>query len=486
MTLTTRLSIFSLAALALVLAGFSTTLFVLARTYLYRQVDERLESGLETLSAAVEVGPGGVEWEPGERGLSLGREYGPEQVRWVVCDSRGRVVDRSPNSTGDDFLNDCSWRMLSDPSSFHEEGNRGETWRMAQRRVPEFSPPSGQRDLRHANGSVRDQVYPALSLTVGVSLEPIRLTLRNLAVALSAVAVAIWLLALFLGGWLCRRALVPVTDMAAAARAMGSLDHNHRLPVAARGDELEDLGRAFNDLLDRLDESFERQRRFTGDASHQLRTPLAGMLGQIEVSLRRDRSPTEYRHTLELIHAQAGQLRAIVESLLFLARADAEARLPDLETIDLSAWLREHVGRWADHLRSHDLNTESHLNEPIWVRVQTALLGQLLDNLWDNACKYSETGVPITLRVAKGSDTASLVVEDAGCGISPDDLPHVFEPFYRSPRERQRGAAGIGLGLAVARRIATAFGGTLEVESRLGEGSRFTLTLPFSGRSNGR
>jgi len=481
MSLTTRLSVFFLAALAVVLAGFSTTLFLLARTYLHRQVDERLEFALETLSTAVETAPQGVEWEPDERRLSLGRDDGPEQVRWVVCDSHGHVVDRSRNSAGDDFLLECSWRMLSDPASFHEERSQGVPWRMSQRRVPEFIP-SGERDLRPVVGSDdaerREQFYPALSLTAGMSLEPIRVTLRNLAVALSALSLALWLLAAFFGRWLCRRALAPVSEMAEAARAMGSVERDHRLPVAARGDELEDLGRAFNDLLNRLDESFERQRRFTGDASHQLRTPLTGMLGQIEVSLRRDRSPQEYRQTLELIHGQAGQLRAIVESLLFLARADAEARLPDLETIDLNAWLRGHVAHWAEHPRAHDLRKEIPSNEPIWVRVQTSLLGQLLDNLLDNACKYSEAGTPITVRLAIGADNATLVVEDAGRGIAPEDLPHVFEPFYRSPRDRQRGATGIGLGLAVARRIATALGGTLEVESRLGEQSQFKLELP--------
>jgi signal transduction histidine kinase len=485
MTLTSRLSVFFLAALAVVLAGFSTTLFILARTYLHRQVDERLAFALEALSAALEAGPQGVEWEPDQRGLSLGKDDGPEQVRWVVCDFHGRVVDRSPNSGSDDLLPDCSWRIVSEASSLLEEKIRGDTWRMAQRRVPDFVS-SGPRDLRPAVGpddpDRLDRVYPALSLTVAASLEPLQVKLRTLAIVLCALSVALWLLAAFLGRWLCRRALAPVSEMAAAARAMRSADRGQRLPIAARGDELEDLGRAFNGLLDRLDESFERQRRFTGDASHQLRTPLASMLGQVEVTLRRDRSAQEYRQTLELIQGQTGQLRAIVESLLFLARADAEARLADLAAIDLNAWLLEHVARWADHVRANDLRTEFASNEPIWVQVQTPLLGQLVDNLWDNACKYSEAGAPITMRLANGADAATLVVEDAGRGISPEDLPHVFEPFYRSPRERRRGAVGFGLGLAVAQRIAIAFGGTLEVDSRLGEKTQFKLRLP-AGRA---
>jgi heavy metal sensor kinase len=481
MTLTTRLSVFFLAALTLVLAGFSTTLYLLAKSYLHRQVDERLEAALETLSAAVEENPQGVEWEPDERRMSLGRDTSPSQVRWVVTDPEGRVVECSPNSQGDDFLPDVSRRLVSDPANDHVEDYGGQTWKTLQRRVPRILP-SQSEEFRGSAGSedadLHARFYPALTLTVSTSLEPVRLTLRNLAVALGGLSLAIWLLAAIVGRWLCRRALVPVTDMATAARAMSAAHRDQRLPVAQRGDELEDLGRAFNDLLDRLGESFERQRRFTGDASHQLRTPLAAMLGQIEVALRRERPPGEYRQILTLLRSQADNLREIVEALLFLARADAEARLPELETVDLAKWVKDHSSRWGGDVRFRDLRVDPSSRGPLWVKAQPALLSQLLDNLWSNACKYSEAGAPILVRTEQGPDAIFLLVQDAGKGIASEDLPHVFEPFYRSPRERRLGLAGIGLGLAVARRIATALGGTLAVESRMGAGSRFTLRLP--------
>ena len=133
---------------------------------------------------------------------------------------------------------------------------------------------------------------------------------------------------------------------------MSAADLDRRLPLAGTGDELDDLSRAFNGLLDRVGESFERQRRFTGDASHQLRTPLTAMLGQAEVALRHDRDPAEYRRVLESVRGQAQHLRRIVEALLFLARADAEARRPELERIDLAAWAAEHLTTWAGHERA--------------------------------------------------------------------------------------------------------------------------------------
>jgi signal transduction histidine kinase len=256
-------------------------------------------------------------------------------------------------------------------------------------------------------------------------------------------------------------------------------DLDERLPIAQTADELEELGRAFNDLLGRVQEAFERQRRFTGDASHQLRTPLTAMLGQLEVALRRTRSADEYRAALAAARSQADHLRQLVEMLLYLARADAEARLPQLERTEWSAWLASHLERWSNHARRKDLRVEVP-SPPRWVRVQPALLGQLLDNLLDNACKYSEPGTPITVQLGGDATVATLAVEDAGSGIDPADLPHVFEPFYRSEEARRHSRAGLGLGLAVASRIAGALGGALAAESEPGKGSRFILSLPVA------
>src|SRR5260370_2319896 len=143
--------------------------------------------------------------------------------------------------------------------------------------------------------------------------------------------------------------------MAANAREMNVDDLGNRLAIRSTGDELEDLSRSFNGLLERLQESFERQRQFTGDASHQLRTPLTAMLGQVEVALRHARPAEEYQRVLSTVHQKAGHLRRIVEALLFLARADGEARLPELERVPLSAWLEGHLQTWSDHDRAKDV-----------------------------------------------------------------------------------------------------------------------------------
>jgi signal transduction histidine kinase len=464
-TLTGRLSALSLAALAAVLVGFSAALYLLARAHLYRQADERLEAALNTLAAVAEIKPDGVEWETHDRTVALATEGGA--VYWRVRED-GRTVEGGASRHGpaeEDFS-----RAAGDPA---EAEGRG--WRLAQRHLEAL--PGG---VRLPPGWDEGKKYHALVLTAGVPLTPLRAALRNLALTLAGLSAGVWLLAALAARRLCRRALRPLTDMAGAARAMRGADVSQRLPTPGTGDELADLGRAFNDLLARREEAFERQRCFTGDASHQLRTPLAALLGQVEVALLRPRPPEEYRRVLELVRGQADGLRRIVESLLFLARADAEAQLPELEALDLAAWLPEYLRSWPDHGRRADVHLEVRAG-PLRVRAQAPLLGQLLDNLLDNACKYSEPGSPITLAARAEKGGVALTVEDAGRGIAAEDLPHVFEPFYRSVEARRRGVGGVGLGLAVARRVAAAFGGTLDAQSGSGKGTRLTLRLPGPG-----
>jgi signal transduction histidine kinase len=175
-------------------------------------------------------------------------------------------------------------------------------------------------------------------------------------------------------------------------------------------------------------------------------------------------------------------LQQIVEMLLFLARADSEAKLPNLETVDLAAWLPEYLQSWSEHPRWFDLQIENRAGT-FPVSVQTPLLGQLLNNLLENACKYSQPGTPIALHLETDSAYVTCVVTDHGCGIAPEDLAHVFEPFYRSGHVRKQGVAGIGLGLAIAQRIARSFDGSLGVDSQPGLGSRFTLRLPMTQHS---
>jgi signal transduction histidine kinase len=477
MSLASRLSAFFLASLAAVLLGFSATLYALASDHLPRQVDERLEASLATLAAAAEVGRDGVEWEPGERDLGLGRDAGADQVRWVVRDGLGRELDRSPN---------LDPRLLSSlPPTGSTDGRflgrDGLAWRTRSRRVASPGPIAPEDRGGHQDspdGAHPGPGHDAITLVAFAPLGPTEATLRRLALTLILLSTALWLMAAVVGRRLCRRALAPLSRMATSARDADAADPATRLPLPGTGDELEDLGQAFNGLLDRLHEALERQRRFTGDASHQLRTPLAGLLSQVDVALRRERPPGEYRRVLGVVRTKAAQLRQIIESLLFLARPESESGCPEMGPVDLSGWVPEHLRGWSTHPRSGDIRLSLEEKGPLRVRAHPSLLSQLLDNLLENSCKYSQPGTPIVVRLSRGPAVAVLAVEDRGCGLSAVERARVFEPFYRAPGARSRGQSGVGLGLAVAQRIVAVFGGAIRVESEPGAGSRFELSLP--------
>jgi signal transduction histidine kinase len=482
MSLATRLSAFFLVALALVLAGFSGTLYVLARTYLVRELDERLLRSLDTLEASVDIEPGGLEWEPADRQMTLGVERGISAVRWVVRDGRGVLVDRSANTSTEVFPS--GWVPSAWPSNPPDGTAFGSVpgWRLAARRLE-----LGEL-LRRGRGHPDDEPgyevqYPALVLVVGLAPAPVEATLGWLGLTLSVLSAGVWASAALAGRRLCLRALAPLSRMARAATAMTAADLGHRLPAPGTGDELDELGRAFNDLLDRLHESFlriheahDRQQRFAGDASHQLRTPLAALLGQVQVALRRDRSSDEYRRVLERVRDEGARLRQIVESLLLLARP--EGGRPVLEAVDLARWVPDQLGRWVIHPRATDIAVMVDDTEPLFVRIHHSLLAQLVDNLLENAWNYSEPGTPIVVRAWREGESISLGVEDRGHGLTPEEAARVFEPFFRGEQARREGHAGVGLGLAVAHRIAATFGGTLEVRSQPGAGSLFVLRLP--------
>jgi heavy metal sensor kinase len=473
-TLTARVSAFFLGWLGLALVGFAAAVYLVARADLHRQIDEqdhrvndRLQGTLDTLVAAAEIHRNGLEWEAHERSLPRGGD-GVHGVMWLVAVPGGRTIDRSGPAAGD-WLRDGPEGNVTDSSAV--------TWRVARRRLhpgePQVLPPENHL---MANEPAALVVYTALDLTAAVPVTPIRNDLDRLAWLLAGLTVALWLLAVLIGRWLCRRTLAPVSDMAVAARELSPADPGERLAVRPTGDELEDLGRAFNEALGRMEEAFERQRRFTGDASHQLRTPLAAVLGQVEVALRRDRDPAEYRDTLRAVADEIRHLHRLTEALLFLARADAEAGLPDLQAVDLATWVADHVGKWRASHPGTDVRVDVDESTPS-VRAHPELLAQLVDNLLDNALKYGPAGGPIQVRVAVKDGQAQLTVEDSGPGILPEDLTHVFDPFFRTAAARSAGIRGVGLGLAVARRIAEAMGARVTAESEPGRGSRFVLVF---------
>jgi two-component system, OmpR family, sensor kinase len=286
------------------------------------------------------------------------------------------------------------------------------------------------------------------------------------------------------GGWfLARGALAPIVRISRTAEAMAQGDLTARIAIDRTETELGQVALALNHAFDRLHDSLDRQRRFTADASHELRTPLATLSVEVEWALARARSAAEYRQTLDTCQRAATRMSAVIEGLLTLARADAGSvalrRVPvSLEQVahDVVALLQPLAGR-----RNVNLTVTG---DGASVAGDPDLLREVVTNLVSNAIHYNHDAGRVEIAVWKDAPSACLQVSDTGIGIATDDLPRIFERFYRADKARARDAGGAGLGLAVTRWIVERHGGQISCASEVGQGTRFLVRLAMDAAAS--
>jgi heavy metal sensor kinase len=287
-------------------------------------------------------------------------------------------------------------------------------------------------------------------------------------------------LASFLGYWLSGRALAPVNRIIESAEQIGLQNLSQRLPVPKAVDELQRLTITLNAMLERIESSVMRIRQFTANASHDLRTPLALIRTHAEVALRRTRSESDYRESLSRILSVSEETTQLVESLLTLARADAGAVNLHPTEMDLTPLLHKIARQVTTLAHSKGLSFSSHVhNQPVFVFGDPTALERLFMAVLENALKYTPSEGRVYLKASLHSGTIEIEVQDTGVGISAEDLPRIFDRFYRADQARSRQVPGSGLGLSIARWIAESHKGSIEAQSHLGTGSIFRITLPL-------
>lgn len=280
------------------------------------------------------------------------------------------------------------------------------------------------------------------------------------------------------GYFIARRAFRPVTRIARTAESIiDGADLKKRIALEGARDELYRLAKVFDDMLDRLERSFERERRFTSDASHELRTPVAAILAQADFALSDLATPEDRMEALRDIRLRAGQMSTLIGRLLALTRMDAGQMRVELETIDLCDLAEVVAAQIEDGAAERNMTVLRALDGPVWAKCDQTMLTQALLNLAENAVKYGREGGYVRVGVHAQGGEARLVVEDDGPGIAPEAMPHIFERFYQGDSSRQAG--GAGLGLSLVRLIARLHGGRVEAESAPGKGSRFVIVLPL-------
>jgi heavy metal sensor kinase len=318
---------------------------------------------------------------------------------------------------------------------------------------------------------------PGESIVVGRSITPELANSRQLALVLSGLGGAVLILGLAGGWWLATRAIRPIDDISAAAARIATGDLSHRINSAHTDNELGQLAGVLNSTFDRLEAAFARQQQFTADASHELRTPIAVILSQTQATLARGRNPAEYREALEACQRAAQRMRLLTESLLTLARLDAGRETAKRERVDLGQIARGCVELLEPLARERGITIRCELATTDCPG-DSERLAQVITNLLSNAILHNRSDGEVRVTSRREKDSVLLVVADSGPGIPVEDLPRLFERFYRVDKSRTGVTGGTGLGLAICKVIVDAHGGTLEVASAPGQGSTFTLRLP--------
>src|SRR4051812_26924347 len=297
---------------------------------------------------------------------------------------------------------------------------------------------------------------------------------RGFALLLAGVIVVGSIASALIAVTVTRRGLEPLSELTHSLERVGPTRLDERVPQAGWPRELQPVVVAFDEMLDRLEDSFTRLSQFSADLAHELRTPIANLRGEAEVALRRERSPNEYKEVIESSVAECERLSGMIDNLLFLARAEAADRSVERTRFDGQAA----IAKIADYYRTiaEERNIAISCRGEGEFNADPKLFGRAVSNLLDNALRHTPDGGAIEIAITQRDDASTVTVRDNGAGIAPEHLPRVFDRFYRA--DSARSSAGTGLGLSLVKSIATLHGGDAHVESAVGHGTAVSVSFP--------
>jgi two-component system, OmpR family, sensor kinase len=469
MTLRLRLAIFTSAFIAVILSAVAVSVYLLTERSLSAAVEERARQALTDLSGGAIAT--GLQRLPGDAYYQIVLVETSPALPADVAAIRNGVDYTQPATVRTNPTDDSLLALLPDRAL--------QSLVEGQELAGHITLANGERlRVLGALGTIafpNQQVALTAVILVGVPTSNVQATLDQLArdlgltvlVAFLSFALGVW--------WLARQVLAPVQRVTQAAAQVSSKDLQRRVPVPSTDDELRALALSINHMLDRLQESFETQRRFTADASHELRTPVTAIVGHAQYLLRRTHPSEEQADSLRVIQREGERMAKLVHDLLELARADAgfQVTREPMNLVEVLEAVRDELAP----LGSAKIKVDCAV-PLLEVEGDPARLKQVVLNLVQNALDAGAR--TITLHLEKEGRDVRLEVLDDGPGIPADALPHVFDRFYRVDGARSTRGNGSGLGLAIVRWIVQQHFGTVEVRSRTGEGTVFTILLPGS------
>jgi heavy metal sensor kinase len=387
-----------------------------------------------------------------------------------LLDAHGQLVHETP-----------AFRALPVPQVSVTQPLQGTPWQGT------ISSRDGQ-EVRLYSRALTENGQTFAVIQVGESLAQLHTLLHDLVGELLVVGLLV-LLACAVGSyWLAARAFAPIQRLAEIARRIKADDLRSRVPVPRAHDEVQYLALTLNEMIASLDQAFTRQRRFVSDASHELRTPVTVIRSKTDVALLGAGTQQDYVTVLQGINAEAERLSHLISDLLALARGDEGRTQFDREPVRLDLLAAAVTANAVLLATERDMTLEVQAPGPVMILGDEARLIQVVMNLVENAVCYTNPGGRVTVIVEPRQNQALLAVRDTGIGIAREHLPHIFERFYRADPARRRtgGSSSSGLGLSIVEWVVHAHGGAVSVESQLGQGSCFTVTLPLASLTEER
>lgn len=320
---------------------------------------------------------------------------------------------------------------------------------------------------------------PQFALQAGVSLEETREIERDVLRILLVLLAFTGTMAPLSGWFLANRALVPIRATTQTAATIHETDLSRRIDLNSSEVELAQLVQTFNAMLDRIEGAFQRQKQFTADAAHELRTPLSIMQTGLEVTLSKERDAQTYQNALMSVQEEVQRLTALANTLLRLARTDNHDLMLERQTVDLSLLVDMVVEQFSARADDKQILLRLEIAPNLRVEGDEDRLIQVVFNLLDNALKYTPDGGEVRVVAMNDGDAVAIRVEDSGQGIPVEEQARIFDRFYRLDSARSRVEGGFGLGLAIAKRVVTLHGGTIEVHNKISGGAVFTVRLPL-------
>lgn len=448
-----RIALYYMIATAVIMAVAFTTVYFVVQETVFQNLDNDLSFEAEKHTGEIKIVGDSIKiknkkgWEQREH-----REVQVNPVFIQILSKDGKFIDKSPNLKNDVLI----FNPLQNYGGHFNAKLNGKAIRQVQLPIEE-------------NGKIRGFILAAMSLE---SSKMVLLNLRNvLIISYLLLLVGLYFISRYLAG----RGIIPVKVITETTKRITQNNLNERVVLPQNKDELYELSSSINQLLQRIENTLERERQFTSDASHELRTPLSTLKGTLEVLIRKPRERVEYEEKINFSLTEIDRITATLEQLLLLARLDTNSKTVDQSLVPLPTIIDEILSRRKKSISEKKLVIDFHKGAALVSVVPMYYSNLILDNIIGNAIKYSKENKTVHITITEADSKIVCQIQDEGIGVKKEDLNNLFNHFFRSDALHHKSISGNGLGLSIAKKAADAINAEIQVESEFGVGTTFTI-----------